>query len=589
MIYAYDVKKGFYMDNQKIENLLNLALDSTNQEREKSLNLNVGYNEIENTWDIIIKYTGDIDWLQSDEIDVVKLMNQYAILTVKESIIDELARIPQIEYIEKPKRLFFAVNNGRAASCINSLQTSQYNLFGEGILVAVIDSGIDYSHPDFRNQDGTTRILYLWDQTIIGNPPTGYKIGTEYTSEQINLALKAGSKQEQLQIVPSTDLSGHGTAVSGIAAGNGRASNGLFRGVASRSRLIVVKLGTPRPDSFPRTTELMQAIDYVIKKALEYLMPISINLSFGNTYGSHDGTSLLETYIDLAANMWKSCICVGTGNEGATAGHTSGVVREGVTENVEISVAEYTTNLNLQIWKSYSDEMDIMIKSPGGRSVGPLQQILGPQRFELERTQLLLYYGEPSPFSTAQEIYLDFIPKDSYIADGIWTISLVPRKIVNGSYDMWLPSERALTSGTNFLLPTPDITLTIPSTSARVISVGAYNTALGSYAVFSGRGYTRRLKLVKPDLVAPGVDITSTAVNGGYGVYSGTSMATPFVTGSCAMLMEWGIVNGNDLFLYGEKVKAYLIKGAKPLPGFKEYPNPQVGWGALCVRDSLPE
>jgi minor extracellular serine protease Vpr len=152
----------------------------------------------------------------------------------------------------------------------------------------------------------------------------GYKLGTEYTSEQINLALAADSIQKQMKIVPSRDLSGHGTAVAGIAAGNGRASNGQYRGGASTSKLIIVKLGTPKPESFPRATELMQAIDYVIKKALEYQMPMSINLSFGNTYGSHDGTSLLETYINLAANIWKTNICIGTGNEGATGGHTSG-------------------------------------------------------------------------------------------------------------------------------------------------------------------------------------------------------------------------------------------------------------------------
>lgn len=576
------------MTNQKLENLLNLALDATEQERELSLNLNVGYNEQENTWDVIVKYSGDIGRLQSEAIDVVILMNQYAILTVTESVLRELPNFPEIEYIEKPKRLFFAVNNGRTASCMNALQSAEYNLFGQGILVAVVDSGIDYTHPDFRNQDGTTRLLNLWDQTIQGNPPEGYKIGTEYSREQINEALAAPNMQEQMAIVPSRDLSGHGTAVTGIAAGNGRGSNGLYRGVASMSQIIVVKLGTPRPDSFPRTTELMQAIDYVIKKALEYQLPISINLSFGNTYGSHDGTSLLETYINLAANIWKSCICIGTGNEGATAGHTSGTLTEGVIEEVEIAVTEYETTLNLQIWKSYSDDVDIMIRSPGGNTVGPIQQILGPQRFVLEGTQLLLYYGEPSPYSTSQEIYIDFIPRNYYVADGIWTISLVPRRIVSGDYDMWLPSAGALNVGTNFLRPNPDTSLTIPSTSARAISVGAYNTSLLSYAAFSGRGYTRNLGLVKPDIVAPGVNITSAAANGGYGTFTGTSMATPFVTGACAMMMQWGITDGNDLFLYGEKVKAYLIRGARPLPGFTEYPNPQVGWGALCVRDSLP-
>jgi subtilisin family serine protease len=576
------------MANQKIENLLNLALDATEREREKSLNLNVGYDDVEKTWDIIVKYSGSIERLESESIHIVKLLNEYAILTVKESALNDLASFPEIEYIEKPKRLVFAVNQGRSASCINPLQTADYDLFGEGVIVAIIDSGIDYTHMDFQNPNKKTRILNIWDQTIMGNPPAGYIIGTEYTSEQINQALAANTREQQNEIVPSRDLSGHGTAVAGIAAGNGRQSNGLYRGVASKSQLIIVKLGTPREDSFPRTTELMQAIDYVIRKSLEYQMPVSINLSFGNTYGAHDGTSLLETYINLAANLWKTNICIGTGNEGATGGHTSGTIKAGVIENIEIAVSDYATTLNLQIWKNYADEIDIMIKSPGGITVGPLQQILGPQRFILEQTQLLLYYGEPSPYSTSQEIYIDFIPRDTYIADGIWTVSLVPRRIVSGEYDMWLPSEKVLSIGTNFLFPTPDITLTIPSTSARAISVGAYNTALLSYADFSGRGYTRNLNLVKPDIVAPGVNITTTAVGGGYNAQTGTSFATPFVTGSCALLLEWGIINGNDPFLYGEKTKAYLIKGAKALPGFKEYPNPQTGWGALCLRDSLP-
>lgn len=457
------------------------------------------------------------------------------------------------------------------------------------MIVAALDSGIDYAHPDFRNPDGTTRILFLWDQTIPGNPPAGYQRGTEYTQRQINEALAEYEAGRGRSLVPSFDVSGHGTRVMGIAAGNGRASGGLNQGVASRSPLLVVKLGVPGTESFPRTTELMQGLDYCVKKALELKLPMAVNLSFGNTYGSHDGTSLLETYITDLANFWKTVICIGTGNEGYAAGHTSGRLTEEGAQNIELAVGEFETNLSVQIWKSYVDEMEILLTSPGGRRVGPFQQVLGAQRFPMEGTELLLYYGEPAPYSQAQEIYIEFLPRGDYIDSGVWTFTLVPGRIVNGDYHIWLPSSAVLNPPTRFLQPSPVTTLTIPSTARKVIAVGAYNSHTRSYADFSGRGNTREENLPKPDLAAPGVEILTTVPGGGYGEATGTSFATPFVTGAAALLMQWGITDGNDPFLYGEKVKAYLQKGAQPLPGFTEYPNPQIGWGTLCLRESLPE
>lgn len=468
-------------------------------------------------------------------------------------------------------------------SCIPPVQVSPFSLFGKGILVAVLDSGIDYTNADFRNEDGTTRIRNLWDQTIPGNPPEGYLIGTEYTSVQINEALAQTSFSEQMQIVPSRDTSGHGTAVAGIAAGSGK----IYTGVASQSELIVVKLGSPRAEGFPRTTELMKAIDYVVRKAMEYRMPVAINISFGNTYGAHDGTSLLERFIDDIANVWKSVICIGTGNEGRSAGHTSGILREDEETVIELAVQENEPTLNVQIWKAYHDIVDISLISPSGVRVGPIQEILGSQRFVIGNTELLLYYGEPSPYSIDQEIFIDFLPRDSYVNSGIWRIVLTPRKIVTGQYALWLPSENVLNSGTAFLFPSEVGTYTIPSTSARTIGVGAYDALTFTYADFSGRGQSGIGTQMKPDLVAPGVSVTAPTPGGRYAVFTGTSFATPFVTGGAALMMEWGIVNGNDPYLYGEKVRAYLQRGAKPLPGFTEYPNPQVGYGRLCLRDSL--
>lgn len=577
------------MEDQKIENLLNLALNATRREREKSLELDVGYRRDDKEWELIVKYSGTLNELREIGIQVVELSNEFAILTVPESLVERLADFPQIEYVEKPKRLFFQVENGRRVSCVPPVQNPPFSLFGSGVLVAIIDSGIDYTNPDFRNDDGTTRIRNLWDQTIMGNPPEGYLIGTEFTREQIDEAIKQPTVPMRMQIVPSVDVSGHGTSVAGIAAGNGRGSRGrIYRGVATQSELIVVKLGNPRKEGFPRTTELMQAIDYVVRKALFYKQPVAINISFGNTYGSHDGTSLLERFIEDIANIWKSVICIGTGNEGRSAGHTAGMVRENEETVIQLAVQEQEPSLNLQIWKAYYDIMDISFVSPSGERIGPIKEVLGTQRFSVGNTELLLYYGEPSPYSTAQEIYVDFLPKEVYINSGIWEIVLTPRKIISGNYAMWLPSENVLNPGTAFLFPTETGTLTIPSTASRTIGVGAYDALTFSYADFSGRGQRGTGRLSKPDIVAPGVNVTAPTTSGTYASFSGTSFATPFVTGGAALMMEWGIIKENDPYLYGEKVKAYMQRGARPLPGFTEYPNPQVGYGALCVRDSIP-
>ncbi len=562
------------MNDQKIDNQLNLALDATEQEREKSPSLETGYDPEERTWEVIVKYSGNLSTIASEAVQVTELMNEYAVLIVKESLIDRLAVIPEIEYIEKPVRLFFARASGMSASCITPVRRPPFNLTGRGVLVAMLDSGVDYLHPEFRYPDGTTRILNLWDQTVQGQPPAGYHLGTEFTKEQIDEALSEPG------LAPlSVDVSGHGTGVLAIAAGN--------NGVAYESGILAVKLGTPKSDGFPRTTELMLGLDYVLKKALEYRMPVAVNISFGNTYGSHTGTSLLETYIDDMSNLWKSSICVGSGNEGAAAGHTSGRLTNTQIQNTEFVIASYESSLSLQIWKNYADSFQIYLIHPGGSIIGPLYERPPAQRYRIQNTDLLIYYGEPGPYSVDQEIYIEFIPTRDYIDSGVWNVRLVPERIVDGTYQMWFPSSAAIGSATRFLNPRESNTLTIPSTASKVITVGAYNGATGAYADFSGRGAAAN-SLQKPTLVAPGVDIQTAAPDGRYVSQTGTSFATPFVTGAAALLMQYGIVDGEDPFLYGEKVKAYLQRGARPLPGFSMYPNNQVGYGALCVRDSLP-
>ena len=259
----------------------------------------------------------------------------------------------------------------------------------------------------------------------------------------------------------------------------------------------------------------------------------------------------------------------------------------------------YETGLNVQLWKEYTDRYLVTLVSPSGEAFQVDTDRPGKQVYRLQQTQVLLYNGEPAPYMTGQELYFDLLPVvgSRYLDQGVWTFLLRPLRIVTGNYTFYLPSATVRSANTRFVRTTPDVTLTIPSTATKVVTVGAYDPVYEAYADFSGRGYLYEEQVnsrtsdtyVKPDLVAPGVGVIAPDRNGGYGPVTGTSFATPFVTGAAALLMQWGIVNGNDPYLYGEKVKAYLRKGAQPIRGESEYPNERVGYGALCVENSLPQ
>ena len=599
--------------SQKIENQLNLALSITEEERQKSESLDIGYDLEEKEWELIVKYSGTLERVRTRAVYVTELTGGYAIIQIKESQIKELAAFPEVEFIEKPKSLYFQIENGRRVSCIDEVQAApffssigqeglednqqkkqSFPLLGKDVLIGIVDSGIDYENPDFRNADGTTRILALWDQTLQnGKPPQGYHIGTEFTSEQINEALRMEVREERYRIVPSRDTSGHGTAVAGIAAGNGRGSkNGKYRGAAPEAGLLIVKMGGAGETGFPRTTQLMRGVDYIVRKAEELKKPVAINISFGNTYGSHDGTSLLERYLNTVSERWKNVICVGSGNEGTTAGHAAGEYRKGMMTEVQLAVQQREKSFSLQIWKSYVDEVAITIVDPSGNHSGRLEEKEGTQRIQIGETELLVYYGEPKPYSIRQEIYISFQPRNEFVTAGVWKIQMMPGQVVDKLWQMWLPVQNALNIGTAFLKPDSSTTLTIPSTASLVITVAAYNALTFSYADFSGRGPAQIYEgenANKPDLAAPGVRVMAPVAGGGYAEFTGTSFATPFVTGSAALLMEWGIVKGNDPYLYGEKVKAYLRRGARQIPGYERWPNGELGYGALCLENSFPK
>ena len=578
-----------FVSDSKKETMLNVALGTTEPEREKTIDLNVGFNTEQRTWEIIVKHRGNMDYIREkySTSRVIELINNYAIIIAPENDVESIVAEANIDFAEKSKNYYFKTDVGKSAGCVNFLQVEPYNFFGQGVLVAILDSGIDIYHRDFQNPDGTTRIYELWDQTITENqmPPEGYFYGRLYSQEEINQAIAAGRVNGR-NIVATQDYSGHGTAVAGILAGNGAESDGKYAGVASRSPLLIVKLGDSN-SSFPRTTRIMEGIDYALKVAARINMPLVINLSFGNNYGSHNGKSLFESFIDEASRYGKTTIVVGAGNEANALIHISGSLSVGREEIVELNIAEYETKLNLQIWKNYVDDFDVIIETPNLERIGPLSKKSQVVRYSFYNNELIVYYGMPSPFEMQQEIYMDFIPRGNYILSGIYKIHLIPKMIVSGNYNMWLPSNAVINDKTGFAKSDPNGTFTIPSTARSVISVGAYNPSLDAYATFSGRGFLRS-EYVNPTLVADGVDVTTTRVGGGYRTVTGTSFATPFVSGGAAMLMEWGIVRENDVYLYGEKVKAYLMKGAKEIGGFAYYPNNMVGAGAMCVALSLP-
>lgn len=589
--------------------------------------------------ELIVRYVGNLKRL-AEELGFIaeELLGGYAIVRIRPELAPLLLSADEILWTEVPSRVYTEVASGRREICATALQAREPGLTGRGVLIAVIDSGIDYTHPDFRNGDGTTRILALWDQTAGGQvegtqmpvgekeqpdtvqsgsgvgyeniPPEGYSNGVLYTRERINAALRGEGTTEGGSLVPESDLSGHGTHVAGIAAGNGRASGGRYRGVAYESELLVVKLGGTQTDPFPQTTNLMTAVDFCVRYAAEEGRPLCINLSFGNNAGAHDGRSLLETYLDTAALYGKTCICIGTGNNAALGWHAGDAFSEGengAESEILLSVGPSERNLRMGLWLSSLDMVEVSMVSPSGVSRqipiagnGTGEEAGGGTAVrgypvargmisEFGTSVAEVFIGEATPYRMLREIGLTLRGETEDIETGIWRIRLQPVRILDGVYDCWIVGGIRSTA-TGFLQASPERTLTIPSTAERAVSVAAYDGRTDSITNFSGRGYPRGEaggSRVKPDVAAPGVDIVSCAPGGGYTTKTGTSMATPFVTGGAALLMQWGIVEGNDPYLYGERLKSYLIRGATPLPGRTEYPNPYIGWGTVCVEKSL--
>ena len=539
-------------------------------------------------WELVVKYHGDILIpAQSVRAGVEVLNESFASIEIAPEEIEVFAAFFQIEYMDLPKRMFYIIRESYGKACITNVHNvSPYNLRGEGALLGVIDSGITYTHPDFINNDGSTRIAYLWDQTIRGDSPVGFDVGTEYRREEINEALAQLTVEEVYNIVPSTDLIGHGTAVAGVMGGNGRASNGREVGVAPEAEFIVVKVGMEGGENTPRTLEVMRALKYITEKATAMNKPVAINIGLGMVQGGHDGRALIERYIDQVAQRWMCNIIVGTGNQGDSANHTEGTIINGEEREIQFIINPGLTFYAFNMWSSFIDTFEIKLTSPTGEETDYISANRNNILYELGQTIILVNFSGPSNINADQQISVFMESANGGIDGGIWTVTIHGVSVVSGIYNIWGATAAVTGMETMFLQPNSLTTLTIPSTSNLIISVGAFNPYTNQIIASSGRGFTRDGR-IKPGLAAPGAQVTTTNNQGDYSISTGTSIAAAFVTGGAALLMEWGIVNGNDPSLYGDRLRVALLRNTRRIVTDISYPNQLWGNGAFCLEDTL--
>ncbi|WP_455540146.1 bifunctional germination protease/germinant receptor pseudoprotease CspBA [Terrisporobacter sp.] len=512
-------------------------------------------------YEVIVKYNGDILQLEEElDVNVEILSPIYAIITADSpEKIDNLLNYSQIEYVEKPFILETQDTQSFSSTGITNFK-NRSNLTGRGTIIGLIDSGIDYTLPIFKNSEGKSRILYYWDQSIEGNPPEGFREGSLYNNEDINRAINGEIN------IPISNTAAHGTHVAGICSE-----------IANEASLIVVRVGRRQTDYYSRSTEFMRAIKFILDRALELKMPVVINVSYGSNEGSHTGQSLFEEYIDDMCLYWKNNIVVAAGNNRSKGGHKQ-IRLDNIIEEVEFVIGEGERIININIWPNFADDFSVYLVNPSNQRTQSISLTSGEIRNSIGVTRIKGYFYPVAPYSLQRRITFQ-LTTDSQITSGIWKIVFEPNEIVDGRISIYLPTSEGLSKDTRFLSPTTQRTVTVPGTSRRVITVGSYNSKNDIVSIFSGEGDTDAC-VFKPDILAPGEDILSYLPGGNQGILSGTSMAAPHVTGVCALFLQWGVVNGNDQFLYSAKLKALLLKSARRLTDFV-FPNNRYGYGYL--------
>ncbi|MFT4146451.1 MAG: S8 family peptidase [Mobilitalea sp.] len=538
--------------------------------------------------DFIINYNQNLRTFERFPEGTTHIMNdRYAILYVP---VAQLTSRTIIQYGYSVLPALYGLNSERALEASNILRLRRlpnFNLRGKGVLVGIIDTGINYTDPVFIHSDGSTKVLALWDQTIDSDRyPAGYFYGTEYLAEEINQALGSANP---LEVVPSIDEIGHGTMLAGIAAGNENEANS-FSGVAPDADLVVVKLKQAKPairDFFLvpqdvpcyQENDIMWAVQYVVNFARSIQRPVSICIGLGSSQGSHDGRGALSDLISVAGNFPGVVMNVSAGNEGNSRRHFFAEIdREVGYSTVELNVGEGEPGFSMELWGAAPNTYSIDILSPSGEYIPRISESLRINRdigFVFESTSINIDYQMVEASTGDQLILMRF----NNPTPGIWRFQVYGRGDLRSTFHIWLPMGNFITDNTYFIQSDPYTTITSPGNSLVPITVTAYNPDNSVLYQRASRGYSR-INIIKPEISAPGVNITAPTNETTFTSMTGTSAAAAHMTGFCAMMLEWGIVRGNYPGVDTVEVKKFIIRGAERNPGLI-YPNRDWGYGIL--------
>lgn len=500
-----------------------------------------------------------------------------------------------------------------ASGITATLNQPLLNVRGQGVLIGFLDTGIDYLREDFKASGGRTRIAAVWDQTIQSvnyEEDTGEAAGTEqydreqvqgmvqygtvYTREDINAALAAEREgQNPYDIVPSRDENGHGTFLAGVAAASETAD---YIGAAPEAEILMVKLKPakkylrdfyllPERVEAYSETDMMMGVRFLQQYAIREKKPLVICVGLGTASGSRTGALPFADLLNTLARQVNTVVVTCTGNEANNRTHTSGLaVSDTEPSEIEITVGADERGFVMEIWAESLDILSVAITSPSGERISRIPARIdtgGVYNFLLERSQVAVNYRVVESASGYEVIFMRFINP----AQGIWKIHVYSLTNIVGRYNAWLPLKQFLSGDTYFLNSNPSTTLTEPGAAERVISVGAYNHITDASYVASGRGYTAT-GLVKPDFVAPGVDVYGVRAGGGYTTRTGTSVAAAHAAGAAALLLTWGVTDGNLPYMGTNEVKSVLIRGAKR-ENSTVYPNNIYGYGKMDVIEAF--
>lgn len=537
--------------------------------------------------DFIVKYMQDVqDTMELFPGTSFQAINEiFGVLYVPLESMGEI-EVTGISYNSIPKCYTYMDMEAAGESGINRLHDHPYlKLRGKGTAVAVIDSGIDYQNAVFRNAGGS-RIAYLWDQSLEDESDTEVPYGRLFRKKDIDLAL---ASEDPFSVVPSRDTNGHGTALSGIAAGN-MVPGENFTGAAPEATLIIIKvkpakqylrnfyLYPPDAEVF-QENDVMRAIAYAISWAKKLEMPLSICLGIGSSQGAHLGTNALSQYVDYVANFSQVSVSVAAGNEGNTRNHSTGIFSQGREQIVtELRVAEREQGFTMEFWGEPPEIYGLSIQSPTGEilevssSIGSRTQELS---FVFVETKVYVNYILIERQTGYSLVYIRFF----HPASGIWKIFTQARNQQNVQFHIWLPVEGLISQDTYFLEPSPYTTVTAPGDARNSITATAYQHRDGSIYIAAGRGYTPD-GMITPHLAAPGVNVKVPLVRGGFGTRSGTSISAAQTAGIASLLFEWAIIRDNQPFFTGSSVKYYLQRGARREENM-QYPNPEWGYGKV--------